>query len=143
MGQEPRKPKGFDEAQLRFEAEVRTSCYAAWDYACGLTRRDLQAEAASDPQGYLINLSSTGAYTDPTLLIPATLDAIYAFEQGHIAIGPRYNFLVDMERINPEFLESLNPIGRLHLPSNPAFLPSLTALSASVIALMSRRSYEE
>lgn len=134
-------PKGpeFDEAQLGFAADTMASAFAAYGYACAFTGQDLRAEAMSDPRGYLLNLAGNPLVAELNLFIPATLDAIFAFERGHLAIGVRYNFLVDLERINPEFLERLNPIGRLRLPADPAAMPSRGALAASVIALAAGR----
>jgi hypothetical protein len=99
----------------------------------------LRVEAAADPRGYLLNLSGNPLIEDRSLLIPATLDAIHAFERGHLAIGPRYNFLIDLEFIDPEFAERLNPIGRLRVPFDVASHPSLAALTPHLIAFSTGR----
>lgn len=126
----PRPPKGLSEAQGAFRVDVALEdIFAAYGHACAFTGRDLSAEARADPRGALLVLGDDPLTADPTLLIPAGLDAIYACEQRHLALGPRYNFLVDLATIAPEFLESLNPIGRLRLPSDPVFLPSRIALA--------------
>ena len=114
--------------------------FGAWGHACAFTGKDLRAEAAADPRGYLLVLGPDPLTTDPTLLIPASLDAIHAYERAHLALGPRYNFLVDLETIDPELLERLNPIGRLTAPSDPAFYPSQAALTPHLIAFMRGRS---
>ena len=95
--------------------------------------------AGADPRGYLLNIGADPRTTEPALLIPACLDAIYAYERGHLALGPRYNFLVDLETIDPEFLQALNPIGRLTAPSDPSFHPSQSALTPHLIAFMRGR----
>jgi hypothetical protein len=144
--QRPRKTKstgkrpGLDEAQGKFApADVIAAVFSAYEYKCAFTGKSLRGEAVVDPRGYLLNLSNDPLSEEPALLVPATLDAIFAFERGHLAIGPRYNFLVDLEYIDPEFAERLNPIGRLQLPSDPNFAPSLTALTPHLIAFATGR----
>jgi len=136
-----RKPEGqgFDEAQGRFAADALSSVYAAYGNVCAFTGTDLRILSAADPLGYMLNLSGDPLTTDRTLLIPATHDAVKAFEKRHLALGPNYNFLVDLEAIDPEFLERLNPIGRLRLPSDPSFAPSMTALTPHLVAFASGR----
>jgi hypothetical protein len=136
-----RKPKGegFDEARGGFAVDALESVFASYDHACAFTGADLRAEMAADARGYLLNLGDNPLTEDRTMLIPATLDAIHAVERGHLAIGPRYNFLVDLEQIDPEFLERLNPIGRLNLPPDPAARPSLAALTPRLVAFATGR----
>jgi len=129
-GRKPKPPKGLSETQGAFRADIATDdIFTAYGQACAFTGRDLRAEAGTDPRGALLVLGDDPLTTDPTLLIPACLDAVYAFERRHLAVGLNYNLLVDLEAIAPEFLASLNPIGRLRLPANPLFMPSLVALA--------------
>ena len=136
-----RKPgdDGFDDRQGRFAADALASIFAAYEHACAFTGHDLRVESAADARGYLLNLSGNPLSEDRTMLVPATLEAIHAFERGHIAIGPRYNFLVDLEFIDPEFLERLNPIGRLRVPFDTAFHPAQSALTPYLIAFSTGR----
>jgi hypothetical protein len=135
-----RAGKGFDEARGKFApSDVLAALYSAYDYKCAFTGKSLRGEALVEPRGYLLNLSADPMSEDATVLIPATLDAIFAFERGHLAIGPRYNFLVDLEFIDPEFAERLNPIGRLSMPSDPNLAPSLAALMPHLIAFATGR----
>jgi hypothetical protein len=136
----PRRPRGFKEAQSRITADPLALVFGAYGHACAFTGKDLRTEAAADPRGYLLVLGPDPLTTDSTLLIPGTLDAIHAYERGHVALGPRYNFLVDLETIDPELLEALNPIGRLAAPSDPSFYPSQAAMTAHLIAFMRGRS---
>ena len=135
----PGKPRGFKEVQARLAADPLAALFAAYGQSCAFTGRDLRAEAAADPRGYLLNIGADPLTTDPALLIPACLDAIHAYERGHLALGPRYNFLVDLETIDPELIEALNPVGRLNAPSDPAFYPSQAALTPHLIAFMRGR----
>lgn len=135
----PKQPRGFREIQQPLD--VLTPIHAAYGFACAFTGRDLRAEASADPRGYLLNIGADPRTTEPALLIPACLDAIYAYERGHLALGPRYNFLVDLETIDPEFLQALNPIGRLTAPSDPSFHPSQSALTPHLIAFMRGRPF--
>lgn len=136
----PKRPRGFKETQARIAADPLATLFAAYGHACAFTGQDLRAEATVDPRGYLLVLGPDPLTTDPTLLIPASLDAIHAYERNHLALGPRYNFLVDLETIDPEFLERLNPIGRLTAPADPAIYPSQAALTPHLIAFMRGRS---
>jgi hypothetical protein len=136
----PKRPRGFKETQARLTADPVASLFAAYGFACAFTGTDLRAEAVADPRGALLILGPDPLTTDPTLLIPASLDAIHAYERNHLALGPRYNFLVDLEAIDPELLEALNPIGRLTAPSDPSFYPSQAALTPHLIAFMRGRS---
>ena len=136
----PAKRAGLDEAQGKFAAaDVVAAIFSAYDYKCAFTGKSLRNEAMIDPRGYLLNLGGDPLNDDPTLLIPATLDAIFAFERGHLAIGPRYNFLIDLEYVDPEFAEGLNPIGRLSMPSDRSLAPSIAALTPHLIAFATGR----
>jgi hypothetical protein len=130
MAKPPRRPKAFREVQAPFVSADHGDLFAAYGRACAFTGADLRVEAAADPRGYLLAIGDDPATSDPTRLIPASLDAIQAYERGHLTLGPRYNFLIDLERIDPEFLEALNPIGRLRLPRATALRPSLAVLAA-------------
>lgn len=135
----PRRVRGFKEVQARIDADPLASVFEAYGFVCAFTGKNLRAEASADPRGYLLNIGPNPLSTDPTLLVPACLDAIHAYERGHVALGPRYNFLVDMEAIDPELLEALNPIGRLAAPSDPSFYPSRAALTPHLIAFLRGR----
>ncbi len=126
-----KRPKGgFEEAQAPFGAALDlTSVYAAWNHRCAFTGADLKTEAQADPLGWLLRLDPAGGLA-PGNLVPASTDAIHAYEQGHLAIGSRNEFLVALDVVDPEFLERLNPIGRLTMPTDPAHAPSTAALKA-------------
>jgi hypothetical protein len=132
MAKRASRPKGFREVQAPFVGPDQglASLFADYGFACAFTGADLRAEAEADARGYVVAIGDNPATTDPTRLIPASLDAIHAFERGHLTLGLDYNFLVDLERISPEFLETLNPIGRLRLPASAAGRPSQQALAA-------------
>jgi hypothetical protein len=135
----PHRPRGFSEAQARFTADPLAALFAAYGSACAFTGRSLAAEAAADARGYLLTLGDNPLTLDPARLIPACLEAIHAYERGHLALGPRYNFLVDLETIDPELLEALNPIGRLILPADPSLHPSQAAMTGDLVAFMRGR----
>ena len=97
-----KKPRGLGEASGTFvAADSLAAIFDAYDNSCAFTGRSLLAEAAADPRGYLINLSSDSASTDPTFLIPASLDAIFAFERAHMAHKPKNEYLKNPARKNP------------------------------------------
>jgi len=120
---------GFREAQAPFTtAADLQAIFAAYGYRCAFTGDDLSDEARADPTGYLLNLTRLQAH--PNELVPACLEAIAAYERGHLSIGPEFNLLVDLSRIAPELLERLNPHGRLSLPSDEALYPPAAVLKA-------------
>ena len=126
-----RSKRGFREVQQPFAAAADLGVvFAAYGYACAFTGKSLKTEAEADPRGYLLVIGTDQLTSDPTLLIPASTNAIHAYERGHLALGSRYNFLVDLERVDPEFLEELNPIGRLRLPDSVELQPNLEQLGA-------------
>lgn len=131
MARRPGKRGDFAEAQSAFvgAALALDSIHAAYGYRCAFTGADLRAEATADPVLPLLRLVPSGDVS-PTTAIPACADAIYAYERGHLALGSRLEFLVALDRIAPELLGILNPIGRLSPPSDPAFLPNAALLKA-------------
>ena len=122
-------PSGFEEAQAPFATAGvdMAAIYDAFGYRCAFTGDDLSAEALADPLGALLRLNGAAPIV-PGNVIAASLDAIHAYERGHLAIGPRSEFLVALDRIDPEFLERLNAIGRLSLPADPQFHPNAALL---------------
>jgi hypothetical protein len=124
----PRKTRGFGEAQAPFGAVGASLApvFEAYGYRCAFTGDDLHREAAADPYGAVIRLRGTS--NAPADVIPACIDAIHAFESGHMALGTRHEFLVAKDVINPEFDERLRPIGHLDLPEQTAFHPDATLL---------------
>lgn len=135
----PKRPPGFGEAQGQRVLVDPLAIFASYGFACAFTGQDLRAEASADPHGYLLDIGSRPPSADATLLIPASLDAIHAYERGHLALGPRYEFFANLATISPELLEALNPIGRLKLPSEPGFMPAQAALTAHLIAFLRGR----
>lgn len=128
--EDPQDPEGFEEAQAQFVTPAALQAIlAAYQYRCAFTGSDLTREALADPLGTLLRLNGAGPVAAGNV-IPADLDAIHAFERGHLAIGPRFEFLAALDRISPDFLERLNPIGRLTLPTDPLFYPNAALLKA-------------
>ena len=130
MAKLPRRPSGFGEGQTPFGPNPQLAAvHTAYDLCCAFTGASIAGEARADPLGSVLRLDTTGPIA-PDTVVPACLDAIYAYERGHLAIGPRFEFLVALDRINPEFLERLNPAGRLTVPADPAFHLSASLLKA-------------
>ncbi len=124
-----RRHREFEEARSPFVAAATEldAIYAAWDYCCAFTGEDLRREAAADPLGWLLRI---GPGDGPGQLIPAATDAIYAYENYHLALGANGAFLVALYRVAPELLERLNPAGHLFSPADPVFMPNPAALKA-------------
>lgn len=130
VSRKPHRPEGLEESQAPFVGAALDlrAILEAYDYRCAFTGTDLRDAGTADPAGALLRLTSLDPR--PNELLPATPDAIFAFERGHLAIGPSMNFLVDLARISPELLEQLNPSGRLRLPHTQALYPPSALLKA-------------
>lgn len=117
FGDAPAKPKGLAERQAPFAPALDLAAiFAAYGFRCAFTSADLTKAAQIDPLGNLLRLGPG----DPDFAnaLPATEDAIFAYERGHLAIGTRRQFLVALDVIDPEFVDKLNPIGRLNPPEH-------------------------
>jgi len=128
LAKTPKPPRGFEEGQTPFgPSAMLVPVFLAYAYKCAFTGEDISAEALADPLLPILRLADQ---LTPGSVIPASVHAVHAYERGHLAIGPRFEFLVALDRIDPEFLETLNPIGRLTLPADPAFHPNAALLKA-------------
>lgn len=56
-------------------------------------------------------------------------DAGAAFRSGHLAVGPAYQVIADLSRVDPELLEALHPLGRLLRPDPNLSQPDLKAFA--------------
>ncbi len=66
--------------------------------------------------------AEAGLHVNNLLLLSP--DAEAAFNAGHLSVRDDFAVLVDLERIDPELLERINPLGRLLVPANPALRPA-------------------
>jgi hypothetical protein len=129
MAKPPGRSKAFDEVQAPFAgAAGLRDFFAAYGHACAFTGTDLSREIAADPLLAVVRLSSleAPAHLHFDLILPAIPAAAYAYERGHLAIGPRFNFLLDWSRIDQTFARRLT--SALRLPASPEFMPNLNAL---------------
>ena len=132
LSRKKKQPAGLDEIQAGFVnvAALLPKLFDAYGGRCAFTGEALGEAISRDPSGVLLHLApGTGTILGDDA-IPACPDAIFAFERGHLALGERYEFLVALDRISPEFLDRLNPIGRLTLPSEAGLLPDPRMLAA-------------
>ncbi|MDO8358737.1 MAG: hypothetical protein Q7T08_01705 [Devosia sp.] len=131
MAERAGRGRGFRETQSPFVARAveLSAIFAAYGVRCGFTGANLRREAAVDPLGTLLRLDPAGDLSFGNC-IPACADAIWAYERGHLAIGTRFEFLVALDVLSPEFLERLNPLGRLSLPTDQRFYPNAILLKA-------------
>ena len=129
MAKPPSRSKAFDEIQAPFAgAAGLRDFFEAYGYACAFTGADLSRGIAADPLLAVVRLSSLDApaHLHFDLMLPAIPEAAYAYERGHLAIGPRFNFLLDWSRIDQTFARRLTD--SLRLPTSPEFMPNLHAL---------------
>jgi predicted restriction endonuclease len=132
------------EAGARYEAQpaappaletlrqLYSSVLANYGFACAMTGRQFEP-----PRDFLhdhleiaaIRPLVAGGALHVSNFLCLEQSAALAFRQGHIAIGNRYELLVDLSRLDPELLERLNPPGRLRLPEAGIARPDLSALA--------------
>lgn len=134
--------KFLSEANTPFEGEpeapaletlrsLYTGVLSNYGYACAMTgaRFSSPAEFLHDRLeiAAIRPLASGGSLHVSNFLCleRATADA---FRMGHIAVGPRFELIADLSRIDPELLERLNPLGTLILPHPEIAQPDLLAL---------------
>lgn len=136
--------KFLSEAASRYEVEpvvppsietlrqLYASVLADYGYACAMTGAQF-----GPPQDFLHEdlqlaairpLPSGGALHVSNFLCLQTT-AAEAFRQGHIGVGPSYQLIADLSRIDPELLEQINPSGRLRLPVSEIARPDAAALA--------------
>jgi hypothetical protein len=95
---------------------------------CAFTGTPLLPSVGVLPSPAAVRPIGAGGEQSPSNFIAATPAARLALERGHLTIGPNYEFITALDKIDPELLEALNPIGRLRLPSSPEAVPDPRAL---------------
>lgn len=119
----------FEEASTHFEPEhsepvsietlyaLHQAVLLRADFHCVLTGKDFSAT----PQQLLavpIQPHTAGGALHVDNFLCLCTDADHAFSLGHLTIGPQLELVVDLSRIDPEFFEQLNPLGRLLVGPN-------------------------
>lgn len=104
----------------------------AYGYVCALT-----GKAFDPPRDFLHDrleivpiqpLTMGGAlHVDNFLCL--SRHAAEAFRAGHIGVGPHFELIADLSRIDPELLETLNPTGYLGRPNDTHRQPDLQAFA--------------
>jgi hypothetical protein len=120
-----RGPSGFAEAETRFEASpldrvsLQSIVLAAYSNICAFTGVPLMSTTADDAHAPIVAIRplASGGSPAPHNFIAATYSARLAFEAGHLTVGPDFEFIAALDKIDPELLDILNPIGRLRLPA--------------------------
>lgn len=114
----------FEEASTHFEPEhaepvsietlhaLHQTVLLRANYHCVLTGKDLSA-AKHHLHAVPIQPHGAGGALHIDNFLCLCSDAEHAFSRGHLTIGPQLELVVDLSRIDPEFFEQLNPIGRL------------------------------
>ena len=130
MAKRPPRSKGFGEAQAGFDTASEIDLiFAAYGYRCAFTGASLKGLNEADAGASLVRLYSTQSpqFVHRDLVIPGVAEIANAFRNGHIAIGPHYNFLLDWSRIDRDLASRLNDDGHLRLPPEE-FFPNRDAL---------------
>ena len=125
-GHTPFEPEPEHKPTVETFHSLYSAVLANYDYACALTGKrfdppdallheDLKiAPIKPLPQGGPLHVRNFLCLTD---------EADLAFRSGHISVGPGWELIADLSRVDPELLERLNPIGRLRLPATEVSRP--------------------
>jgi putative restriction endonuclease len=132
--------RGLEEAAVpfgNFEAEPLES-YAGlfqsvlnhYGHRCALTGLAAGAESAH-PRLEVTPLRprDAGGTLQASNFLCLSAEAHQAFEAGYLTIGPGYEIIVDLSRLDRELLTRLNADGRLALPSDPEPAPDPEGLA--------------
>jgi|GEM_PF-4155915 len=76
----------------------------------------------------MIRPFKAGGRAEPHNLLPATLMAANAFENGHVAIDAQGHLRINMGLIDPDLVRDLPSAGLAFLPNDPALRPAASAL---------------
>lgn len=130
--------QAFSEAGSAFlsaDLEARRALYEAvlhyHNFTCAMTGAAFAAMEGIHPdlQVSAIRPIAAGGVLDVSNFIALSADADFAFQRGHLSVGPNQSLLADLSRIDPELLERLNPNGRLRLPEDMRAWPSEDSLA--------------
>jgi predicted restriction endonuclease len=108
------------------------SVLAGYDYTCAITGRHFppSQEFLHDVlQVAPIRPLTAGGVLHVSNFLCLEGAAADAFRIGQIAVGPRFELIVDLSRIDPELLERINPLGKLRLPVSGVAQPDLLGLA--------------
>ncbi len=142
----PSRPEGFAEDQAPFSTgsapdfdDVADAVAAAYANTCAFTGTPLLSIGGmTNGSPAAIRPLASGGTPRVTNFIAAIPSARLAFEAGHLTLGTRYEFIVVLDRIDPELLEMLNPIGRLRLPAEREARPDPQGLEYHRTSIFNR-----
>lgn len=115
-------------ASLEIYKTVHDQAMARYGFRCALTG---QAFAPGDPALHVVALQplALGGPLHVGNFLPMCEAAAFEFEHGHIAIDAHLGLMAHLDRVDPELLEKLNPLGRLIDPAKPDQRPDAQALA--------------
>ncbi|WP_127754062.1 hypothetical protein [Devosia sp. 1566] len=121
---------GFEAESLESYAGLFQSVLAHYGHHCALTGLAAGPESAhSRLEVTPLRPRDAGGSLQASNFLCLSTEAHRAFEAGHLTIGPGYEIIVDLSRLDRELLTRLNPDGRLALPSDPEAAPDPEGLA--------------
>ena len=121
---------GFEAEPLESYTGLFQSVLRHYGYRCALTGLEAgPVSAHSLLEVTPLRPRDAGGSLQVSNFLCLSAEAHRAFEAGHLTIGPGYEIIVDLSRLDPELLTRLNPDGRLALPSDPAAAPDPEGLA--------------
>jgi predicted restriction endonuclease len=131
-GRTPFEPEPAYRPGLETLRSLYATVLANYNYTCAMTGQHFArpAELLHDELEItpIRPMTAGGPLHVRNFLCLVTL-AAQAFRDGHIAVGKDYQLVVDLSRIDPELVESLNANGRLSLPESEVGRPDPQALA--------------
>ena len=121
---------GFEAEPLETYAGLFQSVLSHYRYQCALTGLEAGAGSAHSPLEVTpLRPHDAGGSLQVSNFLCLSAEAHRAFEAGHLTIGPGYEIIVDLSRLDPELLTKLNADGRLALPQDPEVAPDPEGLA--------------
>lgn len=143
---------GFAEApQAAFDATARQGTepdtlrglvFAAYGHRCAFTGLSERYRLAPPDSIGLVPIRPRleGGSGRATNFLPMSAGARRAWSEGHMMLGRRLEIVVSLDRIDPELLERMNPLGRLAAPADAALGPDPEALRYHALFVFNRRA---
>ena len=112
--------------------QLYTSVLANYGHSCAMTGQQFGAPEAllhEQLQVVAIRPLVLGGALHVSNFLSLSAQAASAFRGGLLTVGKNLELIADLSRIDPELLESLNPIGRLRAPEPAIAQPDPLALA--------------
>lgn len=133
--------KAVQEASAAFDIDRRAGpeVYVAvhdevlrrWDHRCAITGRRFAPGPRPHPDLQVVEIRPRrlGGPLHTANYLPMVAMAQSPWRSGAISVGPQFDFLAVLDRLEPELLKAMRPEGCLLVPDDPAFWPGAEHLA--------------